>query len=257
MARLLEAELGTAGIPVRSVSWREEVEGHGNARPNVRTALEELWVESWRLMFLGGTDAPPVPATYEEFQREGWEDELVGLNLESNVAVGQLAAVWLDLAGQELLYHEVVEPLCSRGTWVIEESYPLKLVVKELLSARVLSESRRIEEEIETALALLPELYRPRFPDLGVVVSGPVELAYRRRVADLGRTNSMEDLGAAGRKGREGFFELQAECDRVFRAVAEDERWVVFEMEDAPPEANFARLLELVRPRLRSASLRS
>ena len=249
MARLLAAELESAGVAVRSVSWREWL-GEEGTRPNVRAALRELWVESWRLMFLGDADGPAIPTTYEQFEDEGWEDRLVGLDLSSNAAVGPFAAVGLELTGQVLLYHEVIRPLRERGVWVIEESYPLKLALKELLSARALTEDPRVRAEIDSTVSLLPELFRPRSPDLGIVVSGPVEMAYRWRMAEAGRTNSMEDLGAAGRKGREGFEALQGECDRIFREVAAEGDWLVFEMEDAPPEANFARLLEAVRGRL-------
>jgi thymidylate kinase len=248
MARLLQAELESAGIAVQQVSWRDHVDA--DARPNVRAAFRELWVESWRLMFLGDGEDPVVPPSYDEFQGEGWEDRLISLNVPANMAAGPLAAAWLELAAQVLLYHEVIAPLRNSGVWVIEESYPLKFVMKELLAARALSREPRAQQEVATALELLPALFRPRAPDLGILVSGPVELAYQRRIAEAGETNSSEDLGQAGRKGRDGFVDLQSECDRRFREVAADESWLVYEMVDGPPEENFARLRELIRPAL-------
>ena len=243
MARLLMAKLSSLGLPVRSVSWRDQM--RTETRPNVGAALRELWVESWRLMFLG--HATRIPPTFEQFEGEGWEDKLKNLDLPSNSPAGLLASAWLDFAGQTLIQHEVIGPACNRGTWIIEESFGLKLMLKELLTARALGGDAQLRAEVDSALEGLREMFRHRMPDVGVVVSGPVELAYRWRTAEAGGTGSLEDLGAAGRKGWIGFETLQTECDRFFRDLTASSGWLLFEIEDAPAEENFARLNDRLR----------
>lgn len=247
MARLLEAKLRVEGRPVQPVSWRNQL--HGDASPNVRVLLQELWVESWRLLFLGDPVAAQIPSSYASFEQASWEARLAASNAESNLMSGPLAACWLEIAAQVVLYHEVIRPLCERGVYVIEESYALKLVLKELLAARSLSAAKWLPE-IESALRLVPELFGPRKPDIVVVITGSAELAYRRRMAQTGSTNSSEDLGLTGKKGAEGFLRLQSECDERFRASAKAEGWLIFEMVDAAPEVNFERLFNMLGPHL-------
>jgi hypothetical protein len=248
LARMLVDELRGMGIPIELVAWREQMVT--DPRPNVAAALQELWVESWRLIFLGSEEAASMPRTFAGFEEDGWEDRFADVNLASNPPAGPLASAWLELCGQALVHYEVIQPLRDQGTWAIEESYGFKLVVKELLSARALADDPRLRAEIDFALSIVPELYRRRAPDLGVFVSGPVEMAYRWRLAEAGATRSMEDMGAVGQKGWEGFEALQSESNRMFRELAQGESWLTLEMEDAPAEANFARLMEAMRARL-------
>lgn len=248
MVRMLIAKLEASGIPVENVSWRAETRAH--AESAARSLLRELWVESWRLLFLGSEEAAAAPTTYEQFEREAWEDRLVSVTVDENPPAAPLAAAWLDLCGQTIVQHQVIEPLRAAGTTVVEESYGLKLVLKELLTARALANTEQLRAEVAFALSILPRLFQHRTPDLGIVLSGSVDMAYRWRISQTGSTGSMEDMGTAGQKGYDGFETLQRECDRRFRELVSDGGWQLFEMEEVAPEENFARLLDVIRPHL-------
>ncbi|MBN9739817.1 hypothetical protein DMP23_01650 [Amycolatopsis sp. A1MSW2902] len=240
MAKMLSKALADGGHDVKMLSWRKEISA--NERENTRQALRQLWVESFRLLHLG-VDAPPPPPAFAAFEEEGWEERYGSTAFTRNVPAGPLAAAWLEWVGQVLLYHEAVLPHTARGTHVIDESFSLKMAYKELYVARKLATGPMMIEEIERAQEMLTELFQRCAPDVGLVISGPVERSYRWRMAQKGSLGPLEDLGAAGEgRGRAGYLELQSACDGFFREFAAKWGWHVFEMQDGPAEANFARL---------------
>lgn len=240
MTRLLAEELEKNGHKVKMLSWRHELELA--ERPNTRESLRQLWVESLRLVYLG-VDGPPAPGSYDEFHRDGWEKKYSSSVFSTNVPGGPLAAAWLEWVGQTLLMHEVVMAHQARGVHVIDESFSLKMAYKELLIAQRLSRDPVVNEEIRQAREILIRLFRSTAPDLGIVVTGPIDRAYRWRMSQAGELGSLEDLGAAaGDRGRDGFTELQSACDSFFRKFAAESGWVVHEMKDASSQENFERL---------------
>ncbi|MCX5214519.1 hypothetical protein OG689_35565 [Kitasatospora sp. NBC_00240] len=240
MTKMLARELAAHGHDVKQLSWRKELDQA--PRPNTRESLRQLWVESLRLVHLG-VDGPAAPASYDEFHAEGWEKSYGSATHTTNVPAGPLAAAWLEWVGQILLRHEIVEPHRARGTHVIDESFSLKMAFKELLIAERLSTGAAFSAEVGRARELLVELFRSCDPDVGVLVTGPIEQAYRWRMNQEGSLGSLEDMGAAtGDRGLEGFRELQSACDTFFRECAEKWGWIVLEMEDTGAEANFAKL---------------
>lgn len=244
MTKLLSEALSENGHEVKRLSWRKELELA--ERPNTRESLRQLWVESLRLVYLG-VEGPAAPASYDEFDGQGWEDTYSGSIFTTNVPAGPLAAAWLEWVGQTLLRHEIVQPNCARGIHVIDESFSLKMAFKELLIAERLSTDPAMTEEIKRARRILVDLFLSCSPDVGIVITGPIEQAYHWRMRQEGSLGSLEDMGAAaGDRGIDGFKELQSECDSFFRSFAEKWGWVVLEMEDAPAEDNFEKLRKLL-----------
>lgn len=253
MMKMLARALEESGHPVKRLSWRKELELA--ERPNTRESLRQLWVESLRLVHLG-VDLPAAPGSYDEFETQGWERRYGAARYTTNVPAGPLAAGWLEWVGQILLRHEIVRPHCARGVHVIDESFSLKMAFKELLIAERLSTDPEMTEEIQHARRTLVELFHSCDPDVGIVITGPVEQAYRWRMRQEGRLGTLEDMGAAtGDRGIDGFKEIQSECDSFFREFAEKWGWVVLEMEDASAEHNFGKLRELLRTHPRIGAL--
>ncbi|MGR6924595.1 hypothetical protein ACU635_60980 [[Actinomadura] parvosata] len=253
MTRLLARALSENGHQVKKLSWRKELDVA--ERPNTREALRQLWLESLRLVYLG-VDGPPAPASYEEFHQQRWEDRYSNSRYTTNVPAGPLAAAWLEWVGQILLRHEVVEPHRDRGVHVIDESFSLKMALKELLIAERLSNGPAMSAQIEQARELLTELFRSCAPDVGILITGSVEQAYRWRMRQEGSLGSLEDMGAAaGDRGMEGFKELQSACDAFFRTFADKQGWIIHEMTAASAEENFERLREALLEHPEAAGL--
>lgn len=250
MTKMLANALSENGHEVKQLHWRHEL--HRAERPNTRETLRQLWVESLRLVYLG-VDGPPAPASYDEFAAGNWEERYSSTEFTTNVPAGPLAAAWLEWVGQVIIRHEIVEPHRARGVHVIDESFSLKMAYKELLLAERLAEDPAMKEEIGRARQILIDLFTTLSPDVGILITGPVEQAYHWRTRDGGLLGSLEDLGAAnGDRGRAGYLEIQGECDAFFRDFAEKWGWVVFEVKDASGEENFERLREtlLEHPRI-------
>ncbi|WP_188307817.1 hypothetical protein [Streptomyces sp. CBMA123] len=240
MTKMLSRELEAHGHDVKRLSWRKELDEA--ERPNTRESLRQLWVESLRLVHLG-VDGPAAPGSYDEFHAQGWEKRYGSAAHTTNVPAGPLAAAWLEWVGQILLRHEIVEPHRARGVHVIDESFSLKMAFKELVIAERLSTDPALTKEIERARETLVELFRACDPDVGIVVTGPIDQAFQWRMRQEGSLGSLEDMGAAtGDRGQDGFLELQSACDAFFRECAEKWGWIVLEMEDTSAEENFAKL---------------
>ncbi|MGR6924608.1 hypothetical protein ACU635_61045 [[Actinomadura] parvosata] len=242
--RLLADALMQKGCPVRPLSWRKELEAA--ERTNTRQALRQLWAESLRLIHLGVDDAP-APASYDEFYEQKWETRYSTSTYVTNVPAGPLAAAWLEWVGHMLLRYEVIEPACAQGYHVLDDSFGLKSVLKELYIAERLSRDAATTIEIRHARETLVDLFRACSPDLGIVVTGSIDNAYRRRIQQKGLLGSLESMGAAtGDRGLAGFRELQTECDALFRSYAHEWGWIHFEADDAPVEENFKRLRRML-----------
>jgi hypothetical protein len=245
-AGLLHSALTANGHDARLVSWRSELTGQ--PWRSTRTVQQELWVESFRMMHLGmGADFQP-PADFSTFQQGDWESRFGSASITERRAAGPLAAAWLEWSGYTVLRHESIRPLLARGITVIEDSSSLKMAYKAIQHARTLNDDPDMAQEIDRAEESLLTLFRTYPPDVPVIVSGPVDVAFKWRTEQDGTLGVLEDMSpVGGARGWPGFLEHQSASDQFFRKVAADWGWPLFEVTDADPAVNFPALLAGLR----------
>ncbi|MEY9846397.1 hypothetical protein ABH940_003484 [Streptacidiphilus sp. BW17] len=258
LCRAFEEELKAAGHEVVSVSWRSALSSTSEPWPAV--PLQQLWLESFRALYGAGRRegrAVEIPRGYDMWESLGCEADLASAPVDGNRAAGALAAAFVELSGNVILAAEVIKPALDRGAVVVQESYPLKHVLKELAVADRLAHEARPTEPSAAAVADLSRVLRGALdavfgsqlliPDVGILVDGPAAYAYRWRTAQNGAIGALEDFGAAGERSEESFRLLQEETAKLFREYAESWGWLHHRVDDTGLEANLRRGLDTLR----------
>jgi len=238
------------------VSWRRLVETGACERPFPATAIRELWVEDWRLLYGGGhagtrvldSEIPSEFGAFSDLNIEGLFPSLV-----SDVrASGPLASGLVEAALDFLIESEVVLPLISRGVSVIRESYGLKPVLKSMLIAKKCASDTLPPDVVDRVVANVTRLYSDPYlqPEIGILIDGSPEVALRRRLAQDRRVGVAEDYGLAGIDGVASFLSLQEDCARIFRKLAEDWGWYRLDPGERQPGELCTEIAEaLLEPR--------
>lgn len=256
LCRAFEKHARDAGAEVVTVTWRSALEQVDTPWPAV--PLQQLWLESFRTLYGAGTrdhKALDIPRDYERWEAEGWEKQLASAPVLHNRAAGALAAAFVEIAGNVILASEVTHKAVARGALVVQESYPLKHVLKELAVAQRLAERGQTADDpaapaigalVTAVRGLLDVIFGSSLlrPDIGVLVDGPSDYAYRWRTAQNGALGALEDFGAAGERSRQSFSDLQDETARLFREYADSRGWIVHHVDDSGVAANTARGVE-------------
>lgn len=253
LARALAAELAAANVPVRVVSWRSALESTPDPWP--RQPLQQLWLETFRCLYAGSVtsgERPRLPPDYETWVNDGWEGRLAALAVDENAPGGALAAAFAELAGSIILSTEVIQPALRDQVVVIQETFPYKHVLKELIVAEKLADEHAVPSLKDMARSLRGTVRAlfcapPLRPDIGVLVDGSSKLAQQWRTAQSGGPGVLEDLGIVGDKGESSFVDLQEETAAEFRIYAHDAGWSVHTVDDSGIDQNIARGLDLVR----------
>lgn len=254
LCRAFEERLREAGQEVVTVSWRAALEE--TAEPWPAVPLQQLWLESFRTLYGAGLrdDQPlDIPRGYDEWRDKDWERHLAAEPVMRNKASGALAAAFVEIAGNVLLASEVTRPALARGAVVVQESFPLKHVLKELAVAERLAADGRddpaaapVGELVRTLRGMLDLVFGSGLlkPDVGILVDGPSAYAYRWRTAQNGAVGALEDYGVAGERSEESFSRMQDETAALFREHADTWGWIVHQVDDAGVEANTERGLD-------------
>ena len=256
LCRAFEERLRASGLEVVTVAWRSALEE--TAAPWPAVPLQQLWLESFRTLYGAGLrDGRPldIPRGYDEWRSGGWEKHLAAEPVTGNRASGALAAAFVEIAGNIILASEVTRDALARGAVVVQESYPLKHVLKELAVAERLAEAGRggsdpAAEPVAELAGVLRGCLEMFFssallrPDVGIFVDGPSSYAYRWRTAQNGAIGALEDYGPAGERSEESFSLMQDETAKLFREYAETWGWIRHEVDDSGVESNTRRGLE-------------
>lgn len=267
IARAVRQEIERGGHPVRMVSWRDQLDTAAGPWP--RDALQELWLETFRGLYgaatLVGGGTPTLAADYAGWVREAGEDSLSGLPVTGNRPAGPLMAALVEMAGNLVLAAEVVTPLLEAGVTVLQETYPLKHVLKECLLAEELLAGQAAGPRSLHGLAgsirrFMFELFDDPAvrPDVTLFVDGDARLAHGWRTAQSARVGPLEDFAATGRAGRDSYVELQEATAEEYRRLAHRHGWlthVATEGEDASVRAalDLLRQQAALRPVLGAA----
>jgi hypothetical protein len=260
LARHLASALREGGAVVREVSWRSALDADLPAWP--REALRTLWIDTFRLL-VGGARTPAgefisIPESYEAWREGKVEDSLGDAQRSASAPSGPLAAFLVELAGNVVLYSDVIRPAVERGEVVIQETFPYKHVLKEYLLALELANRSSTggyhRQHIQSLFAPVAQFFgQVMRPDVGMLLDGAVELALSWRLRQSGRVGLLEDFRTAGDSGLEGFIRLQRESGRLYREFAERWQWDVHEVTDRSLGENltsglhalYARIAEL------------
>lgn len=250
LSRAVGEHLESRGFTVRHIAWRQLLAGESRQWPG--ESLQQLWVEAFRLLFAGGErDGQPLrmPRDYPSWNQAGWEEALKDSRVSGVRAVGPLAAALVELAANMVIAAEEIQPALARGEVVLQESFPFKHVVKELLIAQRIA---GIESQWSPITQLMQAFFQSIFsafplrPDIGILVDGPIDLAYRWRMAQSGNLGVLEDYGAAGEKGQEAFTHLQTQTAAIFRDSAQNWGWLIHHVDDHGLDRNIDRGLDLI-----------
>ncbi|MGE7391102.1 hypothetical protein ACQKM2_37105 [Streptomyces sp. NPDC004126] len=258
LCRAFEERMRAAGQEVVTIAWRSVLPQADAPWPAV--ALQQLWLETFRCLYGGGLrggERIDLPRDYPSWEAGGHEKELAAEPVHENSAAGALAAAFVEIAGNVILASEVAGPALRRGAVVVQESYPLKHVLKELMVARRLADAQdgdRTAELTEFLYDALTSVFGSALlqPDVGILIDGRAADAYRWRTAQKGAIGALEDYGPAGERSEDSFLTMQEETAGVFRAVTEKWGWIRHEVDDSGVEANTARALGalLAHPRI-------
>ncbi|GGT43232.1 hypothetical protein [Streptomyces chromofuscus] len=259
LATRLARLLGEHGLPVRLISWRGTLDEEEDPQPWPGVALQQLWLETFRLLYGGAScEGEPLdlPRDYVQWRDGGYEDRMGRSDVRGTRPAGPMAAALAELAGNVVLFPEVVRPAVQRGEIVIQETFPYKHVLKQLLIAERLQTDPAQVELIGHAMSFMTTMFGSALfqPDIGVLVDGPVSLAYAWRIAESGHVGALEDFSAAGEHGEASFHRLQEETADAFRRVAKDWDWLVHTVDGTGLEENMRQGVELItaHPALRA-----
>ncbi|WP_030559599.1 hypothetical protein [Streptomyces aureocirculatus] len=258
LCRAFEERVRESGQEVVTVTWRSALEE--TAAPWPAVPLQQLWLESFRTLYGAGLrDGEPldIPRGYDDWRDNDWERHLAAEPVMGNKASGALAAAFVEIAGNVLLASEVTRKALARGAIVVQESYPIKHVLKELAVAERLAgegtggeggeggdpAAAAVGELTRTLRGLLDLVFGSSLlrPDVGILVDGPSSYAYRWRTAQNGAVGALEDYGPAGERSEESFSRMQDETAKLFREYADSWGWIVHQVDDGGVEANTAR----------------
>ncbi|AZK97698.1 MULTISPECIES: hypothetical protein [Streptomyces] len=253
LCRAFEERARAAGAEVVTVTWRSALEETATPWPAV--PLQQLWLESFRTLYGGGLrEGQPldIPRGYDVWDAQQWERHLAAEPVMHNRASGALAAAFVEIAGNIILASEVTRQAVARGAVVVQESYPIKHVLKELAVADRLALQGREEGDpaaaavgslAGTVRGLLDVIFSSSLlrPDIGILVDGPSAYAYRWRTAQNGAVGALEDYGPAGERSEESFSRMQDETAKLFREYADSLGWTVHQVDHAGVEANTER----------------
>jgi hypothetical protein len=242
-----------AGIAHTVVSWKRWIEPqHHQDTDYPLRSLRDMWFETFRLCYGGGSidgGARDLPSSYEDLVASGGSDYLHAAQIAGAHASGPFAASWIELAGNLLLYFEVILPLVQRGEIVIQDSFGYKHVIKELLLTDRIDPGQK--DALEEARKCFSTFFgRILAPDLGLLVTGETSMALKWRTRAVGHTGAFEDLSIAGGEGST-FLTMQGDCAAEFAEFAQAYGWTHLEMIDAAWQVNRMRLF----PQLRATAL--
>jgi hypothetical protein len=187
----------------------------------------------------------------QEFISSG-EELITKLSPFSNGELGLLSMALIEMAGNVLLHIKEIETHLQEGTFVLQDSFGYKHVLKEWLLSQF-CRTGSISTEDDHQIGFFADIFSQHLnPDIGVFLRGAPELALR--YAGGRQLGLVEDLASVGRPGDQGFTELQNACNVFFERFAVRNGWSVVAIEGASIEENIETVYQAVSPRIRAAN---
>ncbi|MFJ4622899.1 hypothetical protein [Streptomyces sp. NPDC088812] len=257
LTEAIRDRLAERGVELDVVSWRRLIDGRPAPRPYPQTAVEQLWVEDWRLLYGGGTVQQSsvderIPRTFDEFAALRAE-ETFPLGAQGVRSSGPLASGLVEAALDFVIEAEVVRPRAAEGVVVVRESYGYKPVLKALLIAAACQEDTVPSEVVQRMVERVTDIYADPFlqPDVGILLDGDPGTAHARRSLQGRGVGVAEDYALSGREGAQSFLSLQEECTAHFTKAAADWGWYRLAVGERTPESLCDEIVDgLLAPRL-------
>jgi hypothetical protein len=236
LARELVARLLARGLMSSTVTWKSAMLGNENRF--VSETLRTLYVQSYAMMFSHCSfseekfDARELlQVSTEEFFSNSIEDKLIQAVPAANASEGLLAMALIEFAGNLFLHHHEIVKRRSLGEIIIQDSYGLKHVAKEILLMTMCPSeiSRKSDNLSKSFLQFIEDAFSQLMPpDVGVFLRASPELAIKY---GSGRPwGLVEDLRSLGAPGNVGFFKLQTECNSIFERYALKNGWHILDV---------------------------
>lgn len=199
------------------------------------------------------------PAAADFFRHETLHGQFLDLAVVDNQAWGLLAGALTEIAGNFMHRYMDVVPKLQAGKIVIQETFGLKHLVKDLYLAKTVAEKNG-NLEFLPLISKLEELGETIYskvlaPEMGIVVDGDPDIAIDRRMAQDGRAGWTEDMQLAGDPGVHSFRHMQHHTRRVFLDYANRKHWPVLTITNEGKEASVKRSVEMIVSALASDSL--
>ncbi|MFE0045218.1 hypothetical protein [Streptomyces albireticuli] len=233
LAAALHDRLVGAGHRVVSTSRRAYLKAHGGPFPSPVAAAAA--VTDWnRTLYDGalrslytmatGPEGESVgtlfPPPHGDLRDEVLEKSLGGAGVAANRPEALFAAALAEMAGALAWHTGVVLPEVARGTVVIEETHPYKMVTKLCVLAQRAKGTSAVPEGV-ALLRAAALLLGPGPLTLPVLLSCDVGDAYDRRVAQYGELGALEHYQlAGGGTDRDAYLDLQSRSQAAFEAAA-------------------------------------
>jgi thymidylate kinase len=189
-------------------------------------------------------------AASDFFRHETLHGQFLDLAITDNEAWGLLAGALTEIAGNFMHRYMDVMPKLQSGKIVIQETFGLKHLVKDLYLARTVAEKNG-NLEFLPLIAKLEELGETIYsnvvaPEVGIVVDGDPDAAIDRRIAQDGRAGWTEDMQLAGDPGIESFRHMQHYTRRIFLDYASRRNWPVLTITDEDKQTSVRRSVDSI-----------
>lgn len=235
-------------------SWSSASKRHPNDFE--RGCMGDVLYTAFRCMYAQARTADGTaqglfpPSASEFFQHESLHGQFLDLAITDNEAWGLLAGALTEIAGNFMHRYMDVMPKLQAGKIVIQETFGLKHLVKDLHLSRTVAEKNG-NDVFLPLISQLEELGETLYsnvlaPQIGIVVDGDPDAAIERRLAQDGRAGWTEDMQLAGDPGRESFRHMQHYTRRIFLDYADRHNWPVLTITNEGKEANVARGVDFI-----------
>ncbi|MCL7376989.1 hypothetical protein [Streptomyces sp. 35G-GA-8] len=228
IARALHHRLRADGHRVRLLSRRDyllsQPEG---ATGDAHRALYDASLRSL-YSFATTTDGACLgevfPGPAGDLRNEVLEKTLNTAAIGTNDPRTLTAAALCEIAGALAYRVSIVEPELARGTVVLEETDPFKMIAKLCLFAQhSLQEEDPAHQAAVAVLRSATTVLRPAAGHVPVLVRCDPHRAYERRMKQRGALGALEHYGpVGGGTGRAAYIDLQARSQDAFDALADD-----------------------------------
>ncbi|MFF9785716.1 hypothetical protein [Streptomyces nigrescens] len=261
IAEALYKQLAAAGRDTRLLSRRDYL--RGQPQGHVADANRAFYDAGLRALYsFARTDDDRAlgelfPAPPGDLRDGALEEELNSARITTNDPQAITAAALAEIGGRLVYYASVVRPELDRGTVLIEETHPLKMVTKLCLVASQITSDEHHARAAVTALRSATMVLAPDpFRDVPVLVRCDPQRTYERLIASRGGLGVLEHHGLAGRgTGREAYLDLMVRVQEAFEDVAQNWRCVVVNNDDGDQDRSVKRAAEAILADPRMARL--
>ncbi|MFI6505415.1 hypothetical protein [Nonomuraea typhae] len=249
--------LAEAGIECVDTSKRPAIRSVQSNEGFPARSLERLWLELWRLLLGGGrSDSDQLPAdtaiplqfTDQTKVASGWITDALPADVTGVRRSGLVASGLTELAIDQLIRAEIIEPVLARGAVAMLDAFGFKPTLIRIAIAREIADDTMSGDALDQFEAVLRAAYSTSFlqPDIGFLLDADPQRSYEWRMRQEGRLGVSEDLWLAGRKGGASYLALQTIMADKLRTAAVDWGWHILKVDGRPQRETADEAVEIM-----------